>query len=188
MDDMTSKTVAVFSRPFSVPGFAEMLPAGEYEIETELMSPPDQANPAAWKAAVLVKLHPRTSHPGLERSLTVSLADLDHARARDKLTGNALTDFFLEEMLADPMIRLVMQADGVSEAHLRGLHSRPGADIRQTGQDVPSTTEREHEVMDPSTSVPRTEHSRPGRMTPMWDRYFPTASQAAFDRMEGARL
>ncbi|MCU9848964.1 hypothetical protein OEZ60_13215 [Defluviimonas sp. WL0024] len=126
MEELTSKTVAVFSRPFSVPGFAETLPAGEYEIETELASPPDQQDPAAWKASVLVKLHPRASHPGLARTLTVSLADLDHARARDKLTGRALSDFFLEEMLADPMIRLVMKADGVSEAHLRNLYSGLG--------------------------------------------------------------
>lgn len=126
MEDLTSKTVAVFSRPFTVPGFDETLPAGEYEIETELVSPPDQQDPAAWKASVLVKLHPRISHPGLARSLTVSLADLDHARARDKLTGRELFDFFLEEMLADPMVRLVMKADGVSEAHLRHLYSGLG--------------------------------------------------------------
>lgn len=126
MEDLTSKTVAVFSRPFTVPGLAETLPAGEYEIETELASPPDHQDPAAWKASVLVKLLPRISHPRLARTLTVSLADLDHARARDKLTGRALSDFLLEEMLADPMVRLVMKADGVSEAHLRHLYSGPG--------------------------------------------------------------
>ncbi|MDU8914189.1 hypothetical protein [Aestuariicoccus sp. MJ-SS9] len=123
MEDLTSKTVAVFSRPFTVPGFDETLPAGEYEIEAEVASPPDQQDPEAWKASVLVKLHPRISHPGLVRTLTVSLADLDQARARDKLTGRELSDFFLEEMLADPMVQLVMKADGVSEAHLRHLYS-----------------------------------------------------------------
>ena len=122
MEDMTSKTIAIFSRPFTVPGFAETLPPGEYEIETELVPSPDQRDPEAWRASVLVKLHPRISHPGLERTLTVSLADLDHARARDKLTGRALSDFFLEEMLTDPLVRLVMQADGFSEAHLRHLY------------------------------------------------------------------
>jgi hypothetical protein len=125
MEDLTSKTVAVFARPFTVPSFNETLPAGAYEIETELVSPPDQKDPAAWKASVLVKLHPRISHPGLSRTLTVSLADLDNVRAKDKLTGKPLSDFFLEEMLADPMVRLVMEADGVSEAHLRHLYSGP---------------------------------------------------------------
>jgi hypothetical protein len=123
---LTSKTVAVFARPFTVPGFGETLPAGEYQIETELVSPPDHLDPETWKTSVLVKLHPRTSHPGLARPLTVSLADLDNARARDKLTRRALSNFFLEEMLADPMVRLVMKADGVSEAHLRHLYSGLG--------------------------------------------------------------
>jgi hypothetical protein len=126
MEDQTNKTIAVFTRPFAVPGFSETLPAGEYEIETELVSPPDQKDPAVWKANVLVKLHPRISHPGLARTLTVSLADLDDARAKDKLTGRALSDIFLEEMLADPMVRLVMEADGISEAHLRNLYSGRG--------------------------------------------------------------
>lgn len=142
MKDLTSKTVAVFVRPFTVPGFAETLPAGEYEIETELVSPPDQEDPKAWRASVLVKLHPRTSHPGLARTLTVSLADLDHARARDKLTGKALSDFFLEEMLADPMVRLLMKADGVSEAQLRHLNSgrvTPDPDLNVS---APATTTR----------------------------------------------
>ncbi len=126
MEDLTSKTVAVFSRPFIVPGFGETLPAGEYDIETELASPPGHLDPEAWRASVLVKLHPRISHPGLARTLTVSLADLDHALARDKSTGRALSDFFLEGMLADPMVRLVMQADGVSAAQLRHLYSGRG--------------------------------------------------------------
>ncbi|RYH06754.1 hypothetical protein [Tropicimonas sp. IMCC6043] len=140
MEDLTSKTVAVFSQPFTVPGFDETLPAGEYEIETELVSPPDQRDPAAWKASVLVKLHPRISHPGLARSLTVSLADLDHARARDKLTGGTLSDFFLEEMLADPMIRLVMKADGVSEAQLRHYYSRLGTPDHSVNVPASKTT------------------------------------------------
>jgi hypothetical protein len=146
MEDLTSKTVAVFSRPFTVPGFDETLPAGEYEIETEAASPPDRQDPAAWKASVLVKLHPRASHLGLARTLTVSLADLDHAHARDKLTGRALSDFFLEEMLADPMVRLVMEADGVSAAHL--LHLYSGSGTPDPNLNVPAsktTTQRTRE-------------------------------------------
>lgn len=123
MGYLTSKTTAVFSRPFTVPGFDETLPAGEYDIETELCSPPDHLDPEAWKASVLVHLHPRMSHPGLTRSLTVSLTDLDRARAKDKLSGKELSRFFLEEMLSDPMVRLVMQADGVSETQLRRLYA-----------------------------------------------------------------
>ena len=83
---------------------------------------------------MLVKLHTRVSLPRLARTLTVSLADLDHARARDKLTGRELAGIFLEEMLADPMVRLVMEADGVSEAHLRHLYS--GHRTQQSDRDI----------------------------------------------------
>jgi hypothetical protein len=171
MEDLTSKTVAVFARPFTVPGFNETLPAGEYEIETELVSPPDRKDPAAWKASVLVKLHPRISHPGLARALTVSLIDLDHARARDKLTGKALSDLFLEEMLADPMVRLVMKADGVSEAHLRHLYSERGtpdpelnvpgsATTTQRTQEDASIRDAENEGMPSESETPSLSRSR----------------------------
>lgn len=123
MNELVKKSIAVFARPFSVPGFDEALPAGEYYIETEQCPPPDRLRPETWKASVLIRLHPRVSHPGLTRTLTVSLADLDEAMAKDKLSGINLADLFLEEMLADPMVRLVMEADGVSEMQLRHLHS-----------------------------------------------------------------
>ncbi|WP_299988071.1 hypothetical protein [uncultured Ruegeria sp.] len=51
------------------------------------------------------------------------MIDLDNARAKDKLSGRELSVVFLEEMLADPMVQLVMQADGVTEAQLRHLYS-----------------------------------------------------------------
>ena len=126
MKDLTRRTTAVFSRPFSVPGFDETLPAGKYDIETELCSPPDNRQPDVWKASVVIKLQPGASLRGLATTLTVltvSLADLDKARAKDKLSGSEPSDSFLEEMLADPMIRLVMAADSVSETQLRNLYS-----------------------------------------------------------------
>ncbi|QPZ90043.1 hypothetical protein [Thioclava electrotropha] len=148
MEELTRKTVVVFSRPFSLPGFAETLPAGEYEIETELAPPPDRKDPEIWKASVLVKRRPNASHPGLERTLTVTLADLAHARARDRLTGRALLDFFVEEMLSDPMVRLVMKADGVSEAHLRHLYSvfrSPDPDLSRL-EPLPAPERRRYEA------------------------------------------
>ncbi|MGY6634853.1 MAG: hypothetical protein ACXIU8_14090 [Alkalilacustris sp.] len=124
-----SRTTAIFDRPFSLPGFAEMLPAGEYDLRTEIVAPPDHRDPDRWKAStlVLVRLHARASHPGLARSLTVPLSALEHALGRDKLTGGSLVDFFVEEMLADPMVQLVMRADRVSEAEIRTLYARSGA-------------------------------------------------------------
>lgn len=156
MNDLTRKTISVFSRPFTLPGFPETLPAGEYEIETELVSPPNKFHSEAWKASVLVKLHPRMSHPGLARTLTVSLADLDHARARDKLSGRELPDFFLEEMLADPMVRMLMQADGVSEEHLRHLYT--GLRAARSEGEVPEPKTVDQEVRyDPSLEAAENE-------------------------------
>ena len=118
---MTSpiRTTVICLQPFELSGFNETLPAGEYDIETELLDPVDWIEPGDWTASVLVHLHPRASHPGLARTLSVPLAVLQRAIAKDKVTGKPLTNFFLEEMLADPMIRLVMQADGVTDGDVR---------------------------------------------------------------------
>lgn len=110
---------------------------------------------------MLVRLHPRASHPGLGRTLTVPLAELESAVAKDKFTGKALKDYFLEEMLADPMIRLVMQADGVAEADLRTLYA-PQSDQRQAEQDHPSKTGEPRRRISTDVSGPRSGSARPG--------------------------
>ena len=120
---MTSRIsmTAVVLQPLELASFDEVLPAGEYE--TELMDPVDWIEPGNWTASVLVHLKPRTSHPGLTRTLTVPLTELGDAIAKEKLSGKALNEYFVEEMLADPMICLVMQADGVSDEEIRGLYA-----------------------------------------------------------------
>lgn len=151
------KTTAVFLRPFQLPSFNETLPPGEYEIETQLLEPVDWIEPGTWTSSVLVHLHPRASHPGLGRTLT----DLEHAVAKDKLTGKALTDYLLEEMLDDPMIRLVMQADGVDETELRGLYSaRPRAS--QEGVRETRNAAGPHKWAETDDTGPRAGSGRPG--------------------------
>jgi hypothetical protein len=122
---MLSRTTVTFARPFVLPGFGEQLPAGDYEIENELCAPLDHRDPDRWKASVMLALHSRSTHPGLSRNLTVSLADLDGALAKDKLTGKDLSTFLLDALLEDPMVRLVMKADGVSDMQLRHLYAGP---------------------------------------------------------------
>ena len=123
IDHQTSRTVAVFYRPFDRPGFDETPPGAAYDIETERASPPDHH---VRKASVVVPQHPGVSQPGLARSLAVSLGDRDNSRAKDKLSGKELSGVFLEDMRADPMGPLVMQADGVAKAHSHT--SRPRVD------------------------------------------------------------
>jgi hypothetical protein len=55
---MLSRTTVTFDRPFQLPGFGEQLPAGDYDIETELCAPPDHRDPGRWKASVMLVLHP----------------------------------------------------------------------------------------------------------------------------------
>lgn len=156
------KTTAVFLRPFELPSFNETLPPGEYEIETRLLEPVDWIEPGTWTSSVLVQLHPRASHPGLSRTLTVPLSELEHAAAKDKLTGKALMDFFLEEMLADPMIRLVMQADGVDEQDLRDLYL-PRSDRWRAGQgDPPEMDGNRRGTDDARVGGPGSARARPG--------------------------
>ena len=125
----TREITAVFLREFALPGLGEVLPAGEYAVRVELKPPPSRANPALWKASALVQLHPTPGSPGLSRALTISLADLEQALARDKLSGRPLADYFLEEMLADPLVRLFMKSDGVTEEDLRRTHAGPHVDL-----------------------------------------------------------
>ena len=125
----TREITAVFLREFALPGLGEVLPAGEYVVRVELRPPPRCANPARWKASALVQLHPAPGSPGLSRALTISLADLENALAKDKLTGQPLSDYFLEEMLADPLVRLVMKSDGLTEEDIRRTHAGPHVDL-----------------------------------------------------------
>lgn len=155
------KTTAVFLQPFELPSFNETLPPGEYEIESELVEPFDHIEPDTWASSVLVRLHPRASHPGLNRTLTVPLADFESAVAKDKLTGKALTDFFLEEMLADPTTHLVMKADGVGVAELRDLYSaRPQQ--RQNCAGITSNPKEPSVSKEASVIGPRYGSWRPG--------------------------
>ena len=103
---MTSRirTTAVFPQPFEITSFDEELPAGDYEIETEFIDPVDWIEPGNWKASVLVHLKPWTSRPDLSRNLTLPLTEMEGVVGKDKLSGKVLIDYFLEEMLDDPLI------------------------------------------------------------------------------------
>lgn len=160
---MTSRirTTAVLLQPFELASFDEVLPAGDYEIETELMDPVDWIEPGSWTASVLVHLKSRASHPGLSRTLTVPLTELEDAMAKDKLSGRALTDYFLEQMLADPMICLVMQADGVSDEEIRGLYAGK-ADSASDHSGAARETSRNPKVTGDRNRFPSVGSSRPG--------------------------
>lgn len=126
MQGSIRRTTAVFSGPFRLPGLDEVLPAGEYELQTEIDMPVEHPDPDRWRASVMVRLHRRRSHPGLDRTMTVPLVALEQALARDLTTGHGSVDAFIEDLLSDPIVRLIMKADGVSEAEVRQLEAYSG--------------------------------------------------------------
>jgi hypothetical protein len=120
-------TTITFRNAFDLPGFDESLPAGAYEIGGFPCAPGTCAGARLDTGSVTLRLHPRQSHPGLERSLTVRHSDLKAAAIRDAATeavpcDGPQPDTFLDRMLADPMIRLVMVADRVSETEIRSMY------------------------------------------------------------------
>lgn len=155
------KTTAIFLKPFELANFNETLPSGEYEIEIVRPDRADANTSASGALRVQVRLHPRASHPGLSRTLTVPLTEFDLAAAKDKLSGQALTDFVLEERLADPMVRLFMLADGVSEAEVRGLYSGR-VHKRAGGAQTPRGTDPVPAPVRSGAMAPRQGSSRPG--------------------------
>lgn len=121
-----SKYTVIFLKPFMVGGMKDALPRGKYEIEVESEAPSDDPLPQDGKASVLIHLHSLAESPGLVRTLTIPLSELEFALAQDKLSGQPLAGGHLDRMLADPMVRLIMKSDGVSEAFMRRLFSRYG--------------------------------------------------------------
>lgn len=63
MGGASGPMTARFFRPFTLPGFDEVLPAGEYGMEAELPAPTTHPRPESCRASDLVHLHPRISHP-----------------------------------------------------------------------------------------------------------------------------
>jgi hypothetical protein len=120
---MKARTTATFVRPFRVPSHNELLPAGKYEVEIEVAPPSEYRDPAEWRASVLIHLQPTVASPGLSRTLTVPLTELERAQQEDRLSGTPLAEFLLEELLSDPMVRTVMASDGVTESEIRRLYS-----------------------------------------------------------------
>jgi hypothetical protein len=117
---------AVFHQPFRLPGQRETLPPGEYALEVEaapafgpgasvlIRLAPQPAGPGA---SVLIHLAPKPAGPGAARTVTVPLADLEAALAAQ------VPPVPLEELLADPMVRLFMASDGVTDDEVRGLYA-----------------------------------------------------------------
>ena len=54
MSAVKARTTGVFARAFRVPGLDEWLPAGEYDLETELEAPSGFPDPESWKKSGVI--------------------------------------------------------------------------------------------------------------------------------------
>lgn len=118
-----------------------------------LCCPPDSETPEWGTLSAVSVLRPREAHR----------KDTPERQSRER-TGGApimLPNRFVEQMLADPMIQLIMLADGVSDAEIRTLYSvSPPA----SGQSRTSHLGRQPSASDPMSvgDGPRPGSPRPG--------------------------
>lgn len=80
----TSKKTVTFRNPFVLGGFDEVLPAGDYSVETDEELLEGISFPAYRRILTVIHLHPKPSHPGLTRTLTIDPNELDAAMQRDQ--------------------------------------------------------------------------------------------------------
>lgn len=113
------KTAATFARPFELEGFDGWLPAGRYELESEQEILDGMPMPDRLQTSVLIHLHAKAGSPALAQTLTVPWEVLDRARNRDETRAELPCDVFLDRLLADPIVQLLMLSDGVSASEVR---------------------------------------------------------------------
>lgn len=119
----TRKTTVTFERPFRLDGLEMDLPAGEYGVESENDVLDGMFLPDSLRTSVLIHPHSTAGTPGYSQTLAVPWEVLEAALSRDRSRAAPPIEPGLEEMLLEPIIRLLMRSDGVSEASIRDLVS-----------------------------------------------------------------
>ena len=120
MMTQSRKGKVTFTRPFVLGAFGGMFPSGDYELEWE-RDILDGMLPDCLRTSVLVPLHVGCGRPGLTQKLTVAWHDLETALAGDLASQERPVVPYLEGMLSESIIRLVMLSDDVSEHKVRGV-------------------------------------------------------------------
>ena len=120
-----SKVPVVFRRPFSVRGVEGTFPPGEYQFRIESPAFPGASDRESdrRKARLQLQLQPGCHRTRQVPRLPLQVAATEGGASHDALLKYAQGQRFIEDMLADPIIRLVMQADGVCETQVRRLYA-----------------------------------------------------------------
>lgn len=79
----TSEKTVSFKRPFVLGRLGEVLPAGDYRVETDEELLEGLSFPAYRRILTLIHLHSESDSPGLTRTAAIDPNDLDAALRRD---------------------------------------------------------------------------------------------------------
>ena len=83
MKTRTSDKTVTFRRPFVLAGLDELLPAGDYSVETEEELVEGISYAVFRRTSTLLLLHAEAGLPHLARALTIDPAELEAALERD---------------------------------------------------------------------------------------------------------
>lgn len=87
MTTRTTTTTVTFARPFRLRGFDEVLPAGDYAVETDEERLEGVFSVAYRRVQTLLHLPGRSGRRGGSRTLVIDRGALDEALARDQAPG-----------------------------------------------------------------------------------------------------
>ena len=87
MRTRTSEKTVTFRRPFVLAGLDELLPAGDYSVETEEELVEGISYAAFRRISTVLLLHAEAGLPHLARALTIDPAELEAALERDLAPG-----------------------------------------------------------------------------------------------------
>lgn len=111
------KTVT-FRRPFVLAGLDEVLPAGDYSVETEEELVEGISYAAYRRTATLLRPHAKLGPSHLTRAMTIDPEELDAALARDRVIAAAPES-------ATPRPQAESDRRAVDRAENEGMIARP---------------------------------------------------------------
>lgn len=83
MQTRTREKTITFRNPFTLAGLDEILPAGDYSVETEETLVEGISYAAYRRTATVLRLHAKPGPSHLTRAMTIDPEELDAALARD---------------------------------------------------------------------------------------------------------
>ncbi|WP_417837053.1 hypothetical protein [Thalassospira tepidiphila] len=89
MTNRTTSRILNFTRPFSMRGLAEVLPAGSYKVITEETQDENLTYPTWQWVSTQIHLNTNSDRPASSRVLNVEPRDLEVAYLRDQKTMDA---------------------------------------------------------------------------------------------------